>query len=85
MSAALTRYEEDLDEESIETFDLESLTAAKADVALAYARIEIERGRIIKRWEALCSGAARVRKREARNALDAFIPPVNLFGIEEAE
>jgi hypothetical protein len=80
MSASLARWE-DVDE----GLDLETTEQALAACAHAYAENELKRAAIIKRWNELKSGAQRLRRQQARSELDAFILPVNLFSIEEAD
>jgi hypothetical protein len=86
MSQSLARWEEARPEILVEEeFTVETIEEALAACAEAYAENELKRAATIKRWEELKVGKQRLRRRQARNEVNAFILPVNLFSIEEAD
>jgi hypothetical protein len=55
---------------------VESLDAAIEELTRLYVEADARRGQLGRRLREVQSGAVEVRRRHARNALDAFLPPL---------
>jgi hypothetical protein len=58
--------------------EMEALDAALLEIGMRFAEHEIERGRMLARIEELRGLKSDLRRKRARNKLDAFLPPLIL-------
>jgi hypothetical protein len=63
---------------------VESLDAAIEELTRLYVEADARRGQLGRRLREVQSGAVEVRRRHARNALDAFLPPLSITSFERA-
>jgi hypothetical protein len=64
---------------------VESVDAAINELTRLYVEADARRGQLGRRLREVQSGAVEVRRRHARNALDAFLPGITFYSIEYAE
>lgn len=83
--ATNTLYLADDVDEMVEEDRLEDLDQALAANAMWMARLAIALDEARERRQELLSGAKELRRRRARNILDAYIAPLRFFSIEEVK
>ena len=64
--------------------ELESTETALDEVTRLYVQADARRGALGRRRAELLMGAKELRRKRARNDLDAFLPPLELISIEYA-
>jgi hypothetical protein len=62
--------------------ELEAVETAVRELTRLYAEADARAGRIGRRLREVRSGAVEVRRRHARNYLDAYLPPLKIVSIE---
>lgn len=67
----------------MENAELENIEQAYREISEEYAANEIRKGQLLKRMMALRSGAQELRRKRARNYIDAYLAPVTFYSIEE--
>lgn len=64
---------------------VETVEEALREVTRLFVEADARRGRLERRRNELLAGVRDLRRRRARNELDAFLPPLRLISIERAE
>jgi hypothetical protein len=65
-----------------EDVELESIDAAIAEVMRRFVSADIDRGRLEARMMELTQDRDELRRKRARNALDAYLPPITFYSID---
>ncbi len=62
--------------------ELESVEAALEEITRRFVETDADRGRLEHRMMELRQGRNELRRRRARNALDAYLPPLTIYSFE---
>jgi hypothetical protein len=88
MSAAVKEHEalytEDV-QALVEACDLETLDEALAATAREIGSLTIKLDDVRRRRNELLDGRKDVRRKRARNLLDAYLPPLTIYSIEKVD
>lgn len=66
-----------------EPTELETVEHALLELNRAYAANQIDKGQLLKRRDELLTRKKELRRKAAKNYLDAHLPPITFFSIEK--
>jgi hypothetical protein len=65
--------------------ELESVEVALEEITRCFVETDADRSRLEHRMMELRQGRDELRRRRARNTLDAYLPPLDIYSIEDAD